>query len=641
MTLLLRTFLICNLFPFFVVAQPAADNLRKAISTEKDPGKKARAIIELCEQLRFSNPDSLRIESVNLHKLGDQQKQPVWNAYADFYQAIFYNLTGNPDSAIVIAENNIRLIRELNGEQVLLTKMYALAGNSLMRLNRQKDALQMFYASMQNAEAGRDKDGQFKALNNIGWAYMELEQFEKAIENFKQALFVIRENNLPDRYGTIYNNLASCYGSIGQVDSVYKYGNKGIEIATRYHDFAAMANGYSIIGTFLAKESKHQQALDHFKKALAIREKSNDPFFIVSDMAEIAELNAHIGNTGEGISQGLKALDIAQKNKIEAKLPMILTALAHNYEKAGRFQEAAETYKKLNALKDSLYKDANPRALAEIQTRYETEKKERKIEQQHNRIRLQNFLFVGVAGLILLAGLLIHSQYRRYKLRQETKMKTELMKQQEIAVKAVIEAEEQERQRIARDLHDGVGQMMSAAKMNLSAFESSAHIDQGEQKRSLDKIIGLVDESCRELRTVSHIMMPGVLLKHDLAAAIRDFTDKLDTKKLKVHLHTDGIDKGIDSNTETVLYRVLQECVNNVVRHADASTLDISLIRDQDGIHATVEDNGKGFDASDKLKYEGIGLKNIVTRMEYLKGTVDFDSAPGRGTVVALYVPYT
>jgi signal transduction histidine kinase len=218
-------------------------------------------------------------------------------------------------------------------------------------------------------------------------------------------------------------------------------------------------------------------------------------------------------------------------------------------------------------------------------------------------------------------------------------MKTELMKQQELAVKAVLEAEENERQRIAKDLHDGVGQMMSVAKMNLSAFESDISFNGSDQKQSFEKIIQLVDESCKEIRTVSHIMMPNALLKNNLGAAIHDFVDKLDNKTLQVHVDTEGLEERLDSNIETVLYRVIQECVTNVIKHAGATSLDISLIRDKDGISGTIEDNGKGFDISDKEKFEGIGLRNIITRIEYLKGTVDFDSKPGSGTLVAIHVP--
>jgi signal transduction histidine kinase len=213
------------------------------------------------------------------------------------------------------------------------------------------------------------------------------------------------------------------------------------------------------------------------------------------------------------------------------------------------------------------------------------------------------------------------------------------MKQQQLATRAVLEAEEKERQRIAKDLHDSIGQMMSAAKMNLSAFESEIKFEDKEQQLAFEKIIQLVDESCREVRNVSHNMMPNALLKNSLASAIREFIDKLDQKSLQVHLYTEGLEDRLDSNLETVFYRVIQECVNNVIKHSAATTLDISLIKDKDGITATIEDNGAGFNTSDHEKFNGMGLKNIITRIEYLKGTVEFDSTPGKGTLVALYVP--
>ena len=236
-------------------------------------------------------------------------------------------------------------------------------------------------------------------------------------------------------------------------------------------------------------------------------------------------------------------------------------------------------------------------------------------------------------------GLLSLSGWLRYRLKQRSRLQNEIMKQQELSAKAVIEAEEDERKRIARDLHDGVGQMMSATKMNLSALEAEVKFENKEQQVSFEKIIGLVDESCKEIRNVSHNMMPNALLKNSLASAIRDFIDKMDKKTLQVNLYTEGLDERLDSNVETVFYRVIQECVNNVIRHAQATLLDISVVKENDGISATIEDNGKGFDVADKEKFEGIGLKNIVTRVEYLKGTVDFDSSPGRGTVIVLHVP--
>ena len=213
------------------------------------------------------------------------------------------------------------------------------------------------------------------------------------------------------------------------------------------------------------------------------------------------------------------------------------------------------------------------------------------------------------------------------------------MIQQELATTAIIAAEENERKRIAADLHDGVGQIMSAAKMNLSAFENELPFRDEKQKISFEKIIDLVDESCKEIRSVSHQMMPNALLKSGLASAIKEFIDKLDNRILKVNLHTEGLNERLESNVETILYRIIQECVNNVIKHSGANTLDISLIKDADGLSATIEDNGKGFDIKNKDHIEGIGLKNIYSRVSFLKGTVDFDSSPGNGTLVAIHIP--
>jgi signal transduction histidine kinase len=437
----------------------------------------------------------------------------------------------------------------------------------------------------------------------------------------------------------VYNNIASCYGDLKKYDSAKKFVLIGIDIAKKNDDLVAEANGLNILGTVYEQYKQYDEELKVLTQAKAIREKLGDPFFIVSDMATIAGLYSKTGQYQKGIEISNQALDIAKRNDIVIKLPLIYQALARNYEGAGNYAAAMNIYKQLSSMKDSMYANASPQALAEMRTKYETEKKERMIHEQQSKLTRQKIVIGAGIALFILASLLGYTQYRRSQWKQEAKMRAAVLKQQEEATKAVIEAEEAERQRIAKDLHDGVGQMMSAAKMNLSAYESNVLFKNEEEKQSFEKIIELVDESCKEVRAVSHNMMPNALLKNSLASAIREFIDKLDHNKLQVHLYTEGLEERLDANVETVLYRVIQECVNNVIKHAEANTLDISVIRETNEITATIEDNGKGFDTSDKETFDGIGLKNIRTRVEYLKGIVDFDSSPGKGTLVALHVP--
>lgn len=218
-------------------------------------------------------------------------------------------------------------------------------------------------------------------------------------------------------------------------------------------------------------------------------------------------------------------------------------------------------------------------------------------------------------------------------------MQQELARQQELSTQAILEAEEKERTRIAKDLHDSVGQMMSAARMNLSSYYNQAQPAAGEQEESLRKIIRLVDDSCREVRAVSHSMMPAAMMKRNLPEAIRELINRIESPQLRIHFHTEGEPGEQENQTSSILYRVIQECVNNVIKHAGASELDIALLYDHEGISVTIEDNGKGFNLERLPEGAGIGLQNMRARVEFLKGTIEFDSSPGNGTLVAIHLP--
>ena len=180
---------------------------------------------------------------------------------------------------------------------------------------------------------------------------------------------------------------------------------------------------------------------------------------------------------------------------------------------------------------------------------------------------------------------------------------------------------------------------MSAAKINLSTMTDDIPFTDAKQKERFENALKLVDDSCAEVRVVSHNIMPNSLLRKSLGDAVRTFVSKISDDVIKINLYTEGLNNKVDENVEIVLYRVIQECVNNVIKHAQANKLDISLIKEGSEISVTVEDNGKGFDTSDSSKFEGVGLKSITTRVNYLKGTVEWDSSPGRGTVVSIQIP--
>ncbi|MBP6687429.1 MAG: sensor histidine kinase, partial [Lacibacter sp.] len=596
-------------------------------------------LLLLSNEFRMRNPDSSVKVTNELVLLAGKQQNEGMKLRAEINQVYYYMNMSKPDSGLLLSSKNIRLLNKVQGTDSLQSQYYSAAGLALMRMNRQREAMEHFYKALGKAEKGNDKIVMVKSLHNIGWAYMELNQFKEAIEYFRTSIQLAEVNKLPVRFAVSYNNLASCYGAVKQYDSVYKYAKEGIRIAQQQKNNEAEANGWNIMGTAYSAQRKYREALDCFLKAKPIREKTGDAFFIVSDLAVLSELYALMNNTAEGLRTGNEALHIAQEKNMQAKFPMIYKAIALNHEKAGNYAAASELYKKMNDLKDSIYSNASEEALAEMKTKYETEKKEKIIQEQQFNLARKNYFITGIT-ILLAAGLLLGWLfYNRNQIKQKAKLQQTVFEQQQLAASAVMKAEEKERQRIAKDLHDGVGQIMSAAKMNLSAFENDIEFTNPQQKLSFERIISLVDESCKEVRTVSHQMMPNILLKSGLAKAVAEFLNKIDQRQIKATLHTEGLQERLDEDVEIVLYRVLQECVNNVIKHSAASQLDIAIIKDKDGISATIEDNGKGFNLLQLGEESGIGLKNMKARVDYLNGTIDFDTAPGKGTLVAIHLP--
>jgi two-component system, NarL family, sensor kinase len=577
------------------------------------------------------NPDSLR-EVINSNRPYDQQI----NAAIKLVET--YQLK-NFDSAFIEGDKALKLARK-NTDSIAVAELKHRIGVASYFKGNYAIAANNFYESIAILE--KDKNNKKKlapVYNDLAKLYRKTRDLDKALENYSKASAIY--SSLKDTAG-----IAMILNESGVVYE-YKYDYKeavnrytaSMHLAEKAGDSLSVSYSLSNIAGVYVIEKKYDLAEQNLLRCLNIREWLRDSFAIALVYSDLGVAMNAKGDYAKAIDYLTKSNRMAETMKYPELQSNNYNELSSVAQRQGDFQKAFEYFNKRTALRDSLFTLEKTKEIQRLNSQYESSRKEQQILTQQNRIRLQNYLFIGIGGLALLAGLLIYSQYKRYRLRKEGQLQTEIMLQQEMKAKAILEAEENERQRIAKDLHDGVGQMMSAAKMNLSAIESEIKFTDTEQKQNFEKIIGLVDESCKEVRTVSHIMMPNALLKNNLPNAIHDFVNKLSNKSLQVHVYTEGLDEKIDSNVETVLYRVIQECVSNALKHARATTLDISLIRDKDGISGTIEDNGKGFDPTDKDNFEGIGLKNIITRIEYLKGTVDFDSAPGRGTVIALHVP--
>ena len=286
--------------------------------------------------------------------------------------------------------------------------------------------------------------------------------------------------------------------------------------------------------------------------------------------------------------------------------------------------------------------------LEELSIKYETAQQEKEIlglkvinEEKKSQAYLLGGI-VSILSLLLFLGYYVYSRRMRKARKKENEQaaEVELLKQeqQNKIFSAMIEGQEKERKRLAIDLHDGLGGRLSGISMNLSKLDK----DEPKEypKKKLQKVMKDLNDSLTELRNVARNMMPETLVKYGLQAALKDYCSSMTGSETKVTLQFYGTDKGININQQVTMYRVIQELINNAIKHAKASEILVQYIREGDQVDITVEDNGVGFNKNESLKKKdiGMGLSNLETRVAYLKGNIDFESEENEGTTVNVHI---
>ncbi len=262
--------------------------------------------------------------------------------------------------------------------------------------------------------------------------------------------------------------------------------------------------------------------------------------------------------------------------------------------------------------------------------------------------RTRWFLTVSAVLLVLMIFSLVLYYRQKMKNRELTMQRDaeinrrkleELKKNQKLyALDAMITGQEVERRRIAQDLHDGLGVLLSSVQMQFSAVQEE--IDKLQRLDVYRRANEMLDEACSEVRKIAHNMMPGTLLKLGLIPALKDMCERIETSSTtQVEFHAFGLEKRLTEVMEITVYRLVQEALNNIVKHAAATEVLIQLSKNEEHLTVTIEDNGKGFDVVEAKKKEGMGLKNMESRVKYLNGELTIESQPGNGTTINIDIP--
>jgi two-component system, NarL family, sensor kinase len=549
-----------------------------------------------------------------------------------------FTVKGKYDSVIFYSNQSLTDPDLKNTPQVAAMS-YNLMGSANWSLGRYDASIEFYQKAIKTAEASGNWSDVGSGLAGIGYVYQTMNKLPQAEEYLKKALDAFaKTTNIVGRLSAMHA-LANVYGMQGKFKEALKIDEDGLALSNSMGITTTISMFYDNMANCYLYSGQYNLAYDYFNRCIPLdREKDN--------YKQLSDTYTNLGNLfvmQQKFQNSIPYLDTALVYANEAGYRQgkyyTLSLLSDAYRNIGNLEKAYSYLQQMQLVKDSVRSESSENKIAELEALYQVEKKEQELLLQKIKVSKRNYAIWGISVAALLLILLSVAFYRKKLLEKETKMQANISAEQKAAAQAVIEAEERERKRIAGDLHDGIGQMMSAVKMNLSSLRAKIPLQNEYDISLMEKTLHLVDESCKEVRTVSHNMMPNALLRNGLASAVKEFLDKIDHHQLQVNLYTEGLNQRLPGNIETVLYRIIQEVVNNVIKHAQANSLDISLIKDVQAVACTIEDNGRGFDVAAIPSFTGIGLKNIQTRIDYLKGTVEWSSAPEKGTLVAIHVP--
>ncbi|MEM9920111.1 MAG: sensor histidine kinase [Bacteroidota bacterium] len=595
----------------------------------------------------------------------------------------------NSPNALDIAYHALQLARQIQYKAGI--------GNSLNRIGlihrskgAYKEALLYFEESKKTRLSIGDTLGAAGVQNNIGVLYRLKGDVKKAYENLLAAARIFEQKKAFKYLANAYENLGITFEGEEKWDKAMNNYELALEYHVKEKDSVAMASIYYNIAAIYFYKDNLKQAESYSQQALRLYRQTGlwevDALSLLANIASsakdyitaeryykqgisiyqeesfsdlgLADLHTNYGNLK--IKKGQIDDAIKEFRKAKAILrnkggPEDQFYLAQNFKDAfvtlGKFDSAYNYQKVATLAKDSIYRLKSIRANAEMNAKFETEQSKKELaeekllnQQYKTRQSILLISFVAVLFISILSYWFLRQQQRNTKLIAQQKIQirdqevADLLQSQELKmVNAMLDGQETERKRIAKDLHDHLGSLLTTLKWK---FDDIVENTDTAQSKSILEANQMLDKAYGEVRRIAHNMNSGVLAKFGLIAALEELRNSItQSGKMKVELIHYKLDHEyrLENQLEIIVYRMIQELISNILKHAQADQLSIQLSRMNNQLQLAIEDNGRGFNVNEATS--GMGLQNIMARLQQINGQMEIDSGKGGGTSIYIDIP--
>jgi signal transduction histidine kinase len=641
------SYLLVVFFASFSYSQNLDSLLTVARST-KDDSTKIRMFNKIAFSYIFNDTDKA-IQIIN------EGKTLAENAKFDFglteltnTHGIYMDVTGQSDSANYYFSKALKLSRNHNFKAI---EVMCINNLGMFHWNRSEfdEALRYFFEALKmNDEKGSDQ-GRSVYLNNIGLIYQEMNLNEKALEYHNEALEIREQLNLDKDQVASLNNIGINLKDLGRIDEAIQAYKKGLVVAERsnnlidyYRVLDNLANAYNVNGDYDLAIEHYLKALDK-PKGFVADEKGE-----LSTYSNLTALYNEINQPRTALTYATKGFDLIRKiPHIEGMSADLNLHTAESYYMLREFKKAREHTKKFIEVKDSIFSDKKAQAVADLEVKYDTEKKEKEILKQRAdlaekelTIQKKNYQMYGLIGLAFIFGLIGYLFFNQQKLKNKQLQKENELKDALIKIETQNHLQEQ-RLRISRDLHDNIGAQLTFIISSIDNLKYGFDIKDEKLKSKLNTISDFTSETIYELRDTIWAMNKNEITFEDLQSRISNYIDK-------AHVYDDNIKfsfvvepivnqkKTLSSIEGMNIHRIIQEAIHNSLKHASATEIKVSIEQLKTQLKITISDNGNGFDVHSVTK--GSGLTNMDKRAKHIGGEIAIVSERNSGSQVILKV---
>ena len=565
-------------------------------------------------------------------------------------KSVLFNIilkTTNPDEILQYGD---LLLSKVNPNESIRYKATVLnmQGVAYRMKGNIKQSLEKLFASAEIAVAENHHRLQEETYLEIAGTYAAGDDMKNALLFEKKALKIIRTYAADEQLALATLNLGYSYYQLNYLDSAEILYNEAAPLFKKLKMNIGIAYTLGNKALVYWKKDQREQAVKDLLASIDMLEPLGDLYGMTDYHNKLGEIYLELESPGEAIFHSEKALKMALQQGLKEQVRDALSLLSKLHTIQGNFQKALKMQTEYIIYKDSIQNNELTKKIADLRTEFEVGLKEKEIVVLEERQARKN-VYIACA-IVLLALSIVSMLYFRQrflntrliasnqKLAHDDQVKSLMNQQETRALQSMVEGRDQERKRLAKDLHNHFGSLLATIKVNVNGIEEQSISNHGV-------LTSLIDQACTDMRNISHALNMGISDDFGLIPALRELTNHLNEGgSIKVDFDANMGQYPISSEDEILIYRIVQELVSNVLKHAQATKLTVSLMyyAEENALNIMVEDDGKGMHPGDEnSKDAGIGISSMREMLHKKDGEIHFDSHPGRGTTVSIDLPVT